>query len=249
MSAACLPADLPRAYGLLLPLLPPPKGYKSSAEWCSELASLISLISGVSLLAVEEDALQLQLAMRIPTALAPDPAAEAADYKAVSHTLMVHLQPGTSKVRSASLSPGSVNIASIVQAAQGPLRGLPFLLCEVQAALRRHWRRQLLIDAASASYPITQQAAAPSSDGSSSGEHPTVRARLPNNVEAELRVPLGWPDNGSQLALVALHPPAPHIALSGALEELRKAPAADALARGGLLQLLDTVYAATRNMA
>lgn len=171
--------------------------------------------------------------------------AAAAAVRTVNHELSVFFQPGTSKVRTARLAPDVVNVSGVVHAAQEPSRGLAFLVREAQALLARHWRRQLLIDAAGRAFPL---APSPQADA----PHLLI-ATLPNKAQAELCVPLGWPDAGAdpagRLSLVGLTPPAPGVSTAAAEEEVRRLEADAALGTKGLVDFLSAVYDATTKAA
>ncbi|KXZ50196.1 hypothetical protein GPECTOR_17g833 [Gonium pectorale] len=165
-----------------------------------------------------------------------DPSSSAAEVagpgaETAEHVLTLEFEgPGSDQLRSAALNPPAVDIEEDVRVARaaqemgGPeaAGALSGLLMDVKARLRRHCRRQLQLEDAHEIYPLQPTSVSPT----------LIRCVLPNKIEVELDVPLGWPEEpGTRLQLVQLQAPrasqdlAPVLArLQQELEEALAAP-------------------------
>jgi hypothetical protein len=172
--------------------------YKRSAGWCKNLSSLMATLGSLSLQHVGEDSLSLELVVSVPAGSSGDAhaGADRPAPKALPHELTFFFQPVTTAIIKGRLAPSSVPIDDIIEAAPAGPAGLRFVVLEVRARLRQHWRRQLLLDEVAAQFPVQVVAA---------GE-PSVRVVLPSKAEVEVVVPWDWPTEGQQLQLVKLWP-------------------------------------------
>lgn len=161
--------------------------FLSTAQWCDEAASTLTLLGGLSLLHVSRDAVHLKLVTAYPSGAVrgedPGPCATA------DHELSLHLQPGSSTVSGAQLTPADVEVGDIVEAArdgaqQGSSRRIDFVVREVQARLGA-WlhRRALVEEVRQAGYEVVAQSA----------DLATLRATLSQALEAEVRLVASWP--------------------------------------------------------
>lgn len=164
--------------------------FLTTAEWCDEAASTITLLGGISLLHASPDALHLKLVTAYPTGAvrpgkggAGDGWCDPGPCAAADHELSVHLQPGGSAVAGAQLTPADVEVADLAEAAREGRRPVDWLVREVQARLGAWLHRRALVDEVRSQLEVAGEAA----DGAS------VRARLDGGVEAELRLAACWP--------------------------------------------------------
>ncbi|KAK9829697.1 hypothetical protein WJX72_007407 [[Myrmecia] bisecta] len=204
--------------------------FEEAAEWCDEAASLLTLLGGVSLLHVEEDAVHLLLSTTVNCSFEAAP--DAGAHNVVQHELSMRLQPGTASLASVELRPADADVADIGVAAVQGQRRLDFVVREVQARLAVCLRRQALIEEAHQSFPMQ-----PVGDGGGQ----ILRAVLPCGVEAELQVPSSWPAAGQTLSLLALQAATTKVDLLPIQQQLQ---ADAALAGRSLMDFLSTVSAA-----
>lgn len=69
--------------------------FLSTAQWCDEAASTITLLGGLSLLHVARDAVHLKLVTAYPPGAAAAAAGDPGPCATADHELSVHLQPGS----------------------------------------------------------------------------------------------------------------------------------------------------------
>ncbi|KAG2482887.1 hypothetical protein HYH03_018230 [Edaphochlamys debaryana] len=167
-----------------------------------------------------------------------DPSASAAEAGGVGavaaeHVLTLEMEGrDTAMLRGASLNPPAVDISEDVRAAraaqEAAARGAPGsggggggggvvaladLVWDVKARIRQHCRRQLQLEDAHELYPLQPTHVSPA----------LLRCVLPNQVEAEVEVPLAWPEEpGTRLRLVGLQAPRASQALGPLLSRLQR---------------------------